>query len=200
MSDDPRSLTRWNGSGSRGMRIGAVIAVAVAVAIGAWLLTRGSSSPTTATTTQTTATTTVSVTAIGPIAETALTLGQYAQTIHQPIYWAGPKQGYTYELTRTSAGNVYVRYLPPGVKVGDTRSSFLFVVTYPFPDALTGLKDVANGGGTTLPDGGLALPSAGYAKSYHLAYPNVPYEIEVYDPSPARAKAVALSGQVRPVG
>lgn len=36
--------------------------------------------------------------------------------------------------------------------------------------------------------------------SVHLAFPGIPYEIEVYDPSPTTARRLAASGDIRPVG
>src|SRR5438034_9760456 len=35
--------------------------------------------------------------------------------LHHPVYWAGPKAGYTYELTATSDGKISLPYLPVGV-------------------------------------------------------------------------------------
>jgi hypothetical protein len=35
--------------------------------------------------------------------------------VKHPVYWAGPRPSYTYELTRTSDGRIFVRYLPTGV-------------------------------------------------------------------------------------
>jgi len=125
--------------------------------------------------------------------------GFVSGTLKQPVYWAGQRDGDLYELTRTSSGNVYVRYLPPGVAVGDPRASFLIVVTYPYPNALQRLKPVASGAGVTLPGGGFALPDAAYPKSVHLAFPGVGYEVEVYDPSPRVARRVALSGAIQQV-
>ncbi len=108
-------------------------------------------------------------------------------------------RGVTYEFTRTSNGRIYVRYLPAGVNVGDKRSNFLIVVTYPFSGAYHALTAVAANRGDKLPGGGLALVDAKYPKSVHVAYRNVNYQIEVYDPSPRRSRTVALSGQVQPV-
>ncbi len=102
-------------------------------------------------------------------------------------------------MTRTSDGKVYVRYLPPGVEAGDRRADFLIIVTYPFKGAFDSLKAVADDRGQSVPGGGLALVHDGYPQSVHLAYPGVNYQIEVYDPSPRRSLAVALSGDVRPV-
>jgi hypothetical protein len=206
---DPRPA----GPSSSRFRVSAVIAVAAAVVIGAWLLTRGSghsaaTGPTPATTTaghaarQGTATTTTaaSVTPVGPASVSAGGLKELSRALHEQIYWVGPRSGYTYEVTVNTKGYVYVRYLPPGVKVGDPHSGYLIVSTYPFPNALAALKGVAHGGGQAVAGGGFALPSAGYPESYHLAFPSAAYEVEVYDPVPAVARQVALSGRVRAVG
>lgn len=135
----------------------------------------------------------------GPVAVTVAGLERLEGTIGHPIYWAGPKKGYRYELTRRSDGTILVRYLPRGVVPGGP-GDFMIIATYPYPNALAALQRVANGKGIEVPGGGLALVHEGYAKSVHLAYPGVDYQVEVYDPSPRIARRVAVSGQVRPVG
>ena len=109
-----------------------------------------------------------------------------------------PIEGDTYELTQKADGTTYVRYLPPGVGVGDP-GDFLIIATYPFANALLGLERVANGKGFAIPGGGLALVHVGYERSVHVAYPGVDYQIEVYDPSPRVARRIAFSGRLRPV-
>jgi hypothetical protein len=124
-----------------------------------------------------------------------------AATVGHPIYWDGPKPGYTYELTRTSSGNVFVRYLPAGVHVG-TRKPYLTVATYPFPNALRALQRTVKDPSavTKLPGGGIAVTDSSYPKSVHLAWPHVDVEVEVFDPDPAAAQQVATSGAVTTVG
>ena len=183
----------------RRIRLGAVIALAAAAGIIAWVaIERRDNSSSTSTTTAGTQ---------GPIAASHPAVGlsagglrTVARGVKQPIYWAGPKKGYIYELTRLSNGRIYVRYLPPGVKVGDKRAQFLIIATYPFPGALTGLKQVSHGKGIALRGGGMALVDATYPKSVHVGFPGVNYEIEVYDPSPKRSLDVASSGEVQRVG
>ena len=129
-------------------------------------------------------------------------LSALAATLRQPIYWLGRKPGVTYELARTGAGAVFVRYLPSGVAPGAKRPH-LTVATYPFPGAFAAVRRTAaqNPTGTIrLSGGGLAVVDAGYPKSIHVAYPGVPYQVEVFDPSPARARAIVSSGEVRAVG
>lgn len=179
-------------------RLAAVAVVAVVVGVVVWLLVRGGGTSNTTPTT-TAATTTASVTPLGPVAATQTSLVTFAKALKRPIYWAGPVPGDTYEFTETSAGNIYVRYLPKGVRVGDPRAAFRVVATYPYPGALAALSALAGTKGVPLKGGGLVLPSAGYAKSVHMAYPGVAYEIEVFDPVAGKARAIAVSGQVRPI-
>ena len=175
------------------VRLSAVIVLAIAAGVVAWVLVgRGSTSPST--------TAGPVAKAIQPVALSASGLRTFAQAVDQPIYWTGPKAGYMYELTRTTAGRVYVRYLPAGVKAGVTGSDYLIVATYPYPGALSALKAVSHGAQITIPGGGVAVIDKKYSKSVHLAFPGVAYQVEVYDPSPAVARTVAISGDVRPVG
>src|SRR5262245_59995447 len=90
------------------VRLGAVIAIAVAAGLVAWFLTRGDNSHR----------------SVGPGNGTKVTavsasgLHTLAKALRQPILWAGPVSGDTYELTQTNDGRIYVRYLLPGTKAG----------------------------------------------------------------------------------
>lgn len=182
-------------------RLGAVVALAVAAGFAAWLLvsTRDNSSTVTPTTTVP-AGITDTAKPVGPVAVSQSKLSTLVGTLNHPIYWAGPRAGYTYELTETTSGNVYVRYLPAGVNVGDKRASFLIIATYPFPNAFAALKKVSKGKEIPLSGGGIAAVDTSYPKSVHLAFPNADYQIEVYDPSPKRALRVAVSSDLQPIG
>ena len=135
---------------------------------------------------------------VGPVGLSASGMVTLGNAVGQPIYWAGPKQGYVYELTRTEQGNVYIRYLPPRVDVGAKEAKYLVIVTYPYKDAFNALKNVANGKEVAIPGGGIALVDESSPRSVHVAFPNTDYQVEVYDPSPARSLEVARSGAVRP--
>jgi hypothetical protein len=178
------------------VRLGAVVAVAAAAGIIAWAVvgSGGGSSH------QATPPSRGAVSGgIGPIGLSPEGLRAQSRSLRKPIYWAGPKRGYTYELTRTVTGRFYVRYLPPGTAVGAKGADYLIIATYPFPKTFAALKRVSGGKGISLPGGGLAVVDTNYPKSVHLAFPGIDYQVEVYDPSPARARAVAVSGSVRPV-
>jgi hypothetical protein len=136
-----------------------------------------------------------------PVAASVDDLKALAARLGHPIYWAGPKRGFTYELTRTSNGSVFVRYLPAGVKLGDPRPRFLTVATYPFPGAYPALAKTAKGQATVkVARGGMAVVDRAYPKSIHLAFPRSGYQIEVFDPSPSAGRKLVASGAIAPLG
>ena len=172
------------------VRAGAVIAVALAVAGAAWLILReegGNSGPD------------------GPVSSAA-SLAQLRtlpdQTGH-PVYWAGARKGHIYELTRPTDGNVYLRYLPPGISVGDRKPDYTTIGTYPRPRALRSLRRLTSRPDADtfrLADGGIAFYLRERPSSVYLAFPGEDVQVEVYDPSPRKARSLARSGRVRPIG
>jgi hypothetical protein len=136
-----------------------------------------------------------------PVAVSASQLRALAAAAGHPIYWAGTAPG-TYEFTTIADGRSYVRYLPPGVPVGSPLG-YLTVGTYvqsspPF----AAVRKAALGKRATikpLRGGGLAIQYRTRPQSVYLVFPGARYEVEVYDPSPARALALAASGKVAPV-
>lgn len=182
--------------------MGAGVALVVAALIAAWLVVdRGDSTSARGTigAIGTTGTPGPIATGIKPAGLSARGLKALAGVVGQPIYWAGPRAGYLYELSRTTNGSVYIRYLPPGFEPGAEEGKLLIVATYPLSRALDALKKVSGGRGIDIPGGGLALVSEDNPKSVHVAFPKVDYQIEVFDPAPGRALEAASSGQVRPV-
>jgi hypothetical protein len=138
-----------------------------------------------------------------PVASSVEGLKAFAAAIGHPVYWAGPLQPYTYELRSTNQGRVYVRYLPRGVSVGDRRAAFLTVATYPVANAVVKLRRAAATGGVGLKtaDGGFAYYDPGRPTNVYYARRSSPgYEVEVFDPSPKRARSVVLTGTIRPIG
>lgn len=162
------------------VRVGAVIAIAVAAGLVAWLVLNGngsSSSPQRQTSSS------------GAEAVTPQELATLAATVQHPIFWLGPKPGFTYELTKLADGRIYVRYLPAGVEVGASKP-YLTVATYPFPSAFATMQRQASARGavtTRLAHRGLAVLDAAYPESTHVAYPHVNYQVEIYDPTPQTA-------------
>jgi hypothetical protein len=126
-------------------------------------------------------------------------LERFANSVNEPIYWAGPHAGFSYELSATANGRIFVRYLPDGVAAGDSRASFLAVGTYRDSHAFANLKRAARRDdtlGMPLGHDGLAISSQNAPNSVYLAYPGSNYQVEVFDPSGRNARRLALSGAI----
>ena len=171
---------------SRRFRIGALIVLALAVALILWLVLRdnGDSSSSSARA--------VSVDQIRNLAE----------SVGHPVYWVGPRDGYTYELIRPSNGAIIIRYLPEGVAVGDDKPH-LSVATYPFSGAFPAIRKTARKADSEsfkIPDDGIAVFAKRYPQSIHVAYPGSNQQVEVYDPVRGAAATMLRAGQLTALG
>jgi hypothetical protein len=174
------------------VRLGALIAVAVAVGFIIWAAVGGSggSSPSVPPAQTTKGT--------GPIALSYGGLRTLARAVGQPIYWIGTKPGVLYELRRTADRKVYIRYLPAGVRGGDHRA-FLTVGTYPLKDAFSVTQKLAQGSGPTQlhpPRGAVGFYGKGSTTNAYIAFPGSDYQIEVYSPTPGEARGLVDGGAV----
>jgi hypothetical protein len=172
------------------LRLGAVVAIGLAAFLVGWLVMNRGGDDTTR------------VPAGSATAASESELRAFAGSTSHPVYWAGAKEGHTYELWRTTDGRVYVRYLPEGTAVGDPRSGFLTIGTYPRPTAFAELKRAAKADGAVslkVGEDGLAVFNQARPTSVYLGFPDARYQVEVYHPSPDEARRLALSGQVVPV-
>lgn len=100
-----------------------------------------------------------------------------------PIYWAGARRGTRLEVTRTSNGTVFVRYLPLGVEAGDRRPGLLTVASYPRISAFADVLAATNRPGARrfdVPGGAVGVLERGSRTNLHLAFPGIPRQIEVY--------------------
>jgi hypothetical protein len=167
--------------------------VTAAVAIALVVDKGGKSSPRT--------TTQGSVAPVGPTLVTASGLKTLSRDLGQVIYWVGPVAGDKYEVTRSATNAVYLRYLPAGVKAGTHEGKYLLVATYVLTDALDSLVADNNRELLTVAGGkgGLAAVERGSPTNVRAAFPGVDYQIEVYDPSPKKAREFATSAALRPV-
>jgi len=168
------------------------VAVAAAASVVAWLALRGTSDATPAIAPNG-----------GPALVSQAQLESLAGSLDHPIYWAGPKNGYSYELTRLTGDRTYVRYLPTGVRAGDPRASYLVVGTYAQPGSFANLKRASKQKGSVslgIPGDGLAIFSPARPTSVYFGYPGKGYQVEVYSPSGQNARSLVLGGKITPVG
>lgn len=165
----------------------ALIAVAALIGVGVWLAVRGgggssSQSPT--------------PTSSRPVQISIAGLRTVGRLV--PIYWAGEKPGTTYELTKTEANKVFIRYLPAGVQVG-TTTQYLTIATYPMQDAFNVTSRLAGQSGSVrvnVGNGGVAFYNQKTPTNVYVAYPASNAQIEVYDPSAAEAQRIVAADEV----
>jgi len=183
----------------RGVRIGAVIAIAAVAAFLVWFFAiRDTGDDSNG------GGTGRSTNLVGPVAASQSDVSDLAKKDDQPIYWAGDQPGTTdLELTQTADGNVYVRYLTGNAAIGTPKPSYLTVGTYPFDNAIHALDTIAKQPGAKtfqVPNNGLAVQNSTSPTSVYVAYPDEKgFEIEVYDPDPATALDLVQSGDIEPV-
>lgn len=186
-----RAAARRRGRRRRANRVRLAIAVALMLGFVVWMIVRevGGGS------------------AVKPAAKapalrvSASGLNAIATAIPSPVYWIGPKTGYTYEFTKTSGNQVYVRYLPAGVAAG-SPDPYLTIGTYPVANAFAVTRKAAAAGGAvkvTIGVGGVAFYNSSAPGHVYFAYPGTSSQVEVYDPSPGRAARLVSSGQIRQV-
>jgi hypothetical protein len=171
--------------------VAAVVAIGLVAALLAWLLIGGSDDESSAVAPTAPS---ASVPAIASL-DDLRTLADSGDT----FYWAGVRGGTRIELAVTD-GTVFIRYLPPGQPAG-TSAPVLTVATYPRANAFEEVSNVAEGENVNtidLPRGGLAVVDETAGTNVHLAYPDQPYQAEVYSPQVGLARALVENGTIRP--
>lgn len=184
---------------AREVRIGAIVALAAAVAFLVWLFVRdddeGASSATTTTTS------TIAQNIVVPASTRSL--HNLASAIGHPVYWAGPRSGMRYELTQTTDGRIYIRYLPPKVPIGDRHGKYLIVATYPLQNAYKAVQNAARESGAhkiSLTSGGLAVYNDSSPANVYFALPGSNVQVEVYAKDARVARTLVTSGRITPIG
>lgn len=172
----------------RPVRVGAVVALALAIGFVAWLVLRDGSSNS----------------ATSPIPAGLKAVPISPKGLHTlaslgiRIYWIGERPGYTYELTKTADNRVFLRYLPDGTDVG-TKKQYLTIGTYPAKKAYAAARRRAGEAGSVkiaADNGAAAYYRSDTPTNVFLAVPGSDYTVEVYDPSSGRARDLVASGQV----
>jgi hypothetical protein len=166
------------------------VAVGVAAAVVGWLLLHAENN------------TPLPATPSGPALVSQTQLEELASSSTEPIYWAGPRESFSYELTRTVDGRTYVRYLPHGVPAGDRRAEFLVVGTYERPYAFGDLSHAGTRSGAVsvkLDRGGVLVFTEKRPHSAYFSYPGASNQVEVFAPSGATARALVLHGEIKQI-
>jgi len=139
----------------------------------------------------------------GKVALTETQLKQVVSDRHLVAFWAGPIAGAKYALTVTNAGLVYIRYLPGGAGINDTKGTYRVIGSYPFPKAYDWA--VSNGSlpgiiGLNNPDGFAIFYNAASTNNVYMATKGKDVQIEIFDPVANQALGLALvKGQIQQI-
>jgi hypothetical protein len=132
------------------------------------------------------------------VTATPASLKTLARALGQPIYWVGPEQGVSYERTTSKDGRVLVRYLPRGAAIG-TTTPYLTVGTYTVTNAYAATQRAASRPDVVrikVASSAIAFSTTSHPLNAWITYPGSKYQIEVFDPTPGRARKLVASGRV----
>lgn len=179
-----------NGDRRRAVRAG-LIGLALLVAVIAWVATSGDEESTES-----------APTVSAPRIVSEEELAEIGADLGYPIYWAGPMQGKALEVTESSDGNVQVRYLDEELEAGEGTPAMLTIGSYPLEDPAGAIGVIARrpGAFARAPGNRRVVTNREKPTSVYFASPGNDVQVEVYDPSPRRAMALALSNRVEPAG
>jgi hypothetical protein len=110
------------------------------------------------------------------------------------VYWAGPVKGAKYTLAVPADGQAYVRYLPNGQGLTDTKPNYVVIATYTTTNAFSATQAAGNqSNGVTFvnAEGAAVYYNKDTPTNVYVAYPNLNYQIEVFDPIAATALDIA---------
>jgi hypothetical protein len=120
-----------------------------------------------------------------------------------PAFWAGAQDGARYVANIGSNRDVLITYVPEGTPEGELFGKTLMVATYPMADAYALLESAAqepNAISSVNEDGALLFYTSDRPSNVYLAYPDQPFQIEIFDPDNARSLELATErGRIQPV-
>ena len=139
----------------------------------------------------------------GKVALSAQELRDVVVARHITAYWAGPQDGAKYALIASRPGVAFLRYLPGGVGLNDTKSLFRVIGTYTqknaFAISATGALATGNAGFVNA-DGNAVFYSKAHPTNVYIGIKGEAVQVEVFDPVVDQALGLALvKNQVRQI-
>jgi len=114
---------------------------------------------------------------------------------HLVVYWAGPQAGAKYSLVATATGIAYVRYLPEGKGLSDTKNAYKAIGTYVQKGAFSVNQSsgrAAGNVGFTNVDGNAVFYAKSRPTNVYMGIKGKDIQIEIFDPLVDQALGVAL--------
>jgi len=130
----------------------------------------------------------------GKVALTESELIDAVKQLGVDVYWAGPVSGAKYTLAVPAEGQAYVRYLPNGDGLTDTQPNYVVIATYTTTDAFRATQAAGNqSNGVTFinAEGAAVYYNKDTPTNVYVAYPNLNYQIEVFNPIAKTALEIA---------
>ena len=186
VSDDTQSTTQVRNGSPKIillMLLSALISSGVTYAV-----TNNSSSAPTA------SSTTLTEVISGKVALTEAELIAAVKQLGVDVYWAGPVNGAKYTLAVPADGQAYVRYLPEGQGIEDTKPNYVVIATYTTADAFTATQaagNTSNGVSFISASGAAIYYSKDTPTNVYVAYPNLNFQVEIFNPIAATALEIA---------
>jgi hypothetical protein len=115
-----------------------------------------------------------------------------------PLYWAGPRNGTHYEVTVTTDGGTYVRYVPIGAQAG-AKTPYLTVGTYRAVNGYGALSKAKKTDADVVVARSGAVIATFHAApaSTYFAFPDAAFQVEVFAPLPGESRKLTESGAIR---
>jgi hypothetical protein len=186
VSDDTQSTTQVRNGSPKIillMLLSALISSGVTYAV-----TNNSSSAPTA------SSTTLTEVISGKVALSEAELIAAVKELGADVYWAGPVKGAKYTLAVPADGQAYVRYLPEGQGIDDTKPNYVVIATYTTTDAFTATQaagNTSNGVSFISASGAAIYYSKDTPTNVYVAYPNLNFQVEIFNPIAATALEIA---------
>jgi len=120
------------------------------------------------------------------------------------VYWAGPDLSDKYLFDGASTGASFVTYLSSGSGEDISNSKNRVIATYYREDGFQATVDAGklDNGISILgqDDTSVIYYNSSLPTNVYVAFKNLPYQIEIYDPQPGQALAIASEiGRIRPI-
>jgi hypothetical protein len=132
----------------------------------------------------------------GGVVLTEAELKVAVKKLASPVFWAGPLKDAKYTLNASNPKQIYVRYLPGGQGVGDTKRQYRVIATYVVPGAFASTAAAGNQtNGVTLSraDGAVVYYNKLEPTNIYLANKDSDYQIEVFDADSNTALQIATT-------
>lgn len=132
----------------------------------------------------------------GGVVLTEVELKAAVKKLNLTVFWAGPLKDAKYTLNASDPKQIFVRYLPGGKGVGDTKRQYRVIATYVVPGAFASTAAAGNQtNGVTLSraDGAVVYYNKLEPTNIYLANKDSNFQIEVYDPDPNTSLQLATT-------